>query len=152
MLIGIISDTHGFIAPSAIDVLKKTDLIIHSGDIGNPGLLKKLASIADTIAVRGNMDIEPWAQKIPKANVVQVENHFIYVLHDIEDMELDPVASGFHAVISGHTHRPELTKRDAILYINPGSVSHPRGNHPPTLALLTIDNDSMSVRHIELKI
>ena len=70
--IGVISDTHGLLRPEALTVLRGSDYIIHAGDIGDPDILKTLAEIAPVTAIRGNVDREAWARKIPSTNVLEV--------------------------------------------------------------------------------
>ena len=69
--IGIISDTHGLLRPEAERGLAGVDHIIHAGDIGDSAILKQLAEIAPVTAIRGNVDREAWARKIPSTNVLE---------------------------------------------------------------------------------
>jgi hypothetical protein len=150
-LIGVISDTHGLLRPSAIEALKGVDLIIHAGDIGRPIVIATLREIAPVFSVRGNMDRDDWARELPATEVVPCGEVLIYVLHSIDDLDLDPTASGFHAVISGHSHRPSIKQRDGVLYLNPGSAGPRRFNLPISLALLAVDGHSLDARLIELE-
>jgi putative phosphoesterase len=61
MLIGLISDTHGLLRPSALRAMQGAELIIHAGDVGDPGILEELKKIAPVVVVRGNVDIDEWA-------------------------------------------------------------------------------------------
>src|SRR5437667_7103490 len=90
MLIGVISDTHGLLRPEALSVLAGSDHIVHAGDIGDPAILDKLAEIAPVTAVRGNVDRGAWAKQFPKTNVFEVGGVSIYVLHDLQDLDLKP--------------------------------------------------------------
>jgi putative phosphoesterase len=150
-LIGVISDTHGLLRPSAMEAMKGVDLIIHAGDIGRPIVLETLREIAPVFAVRGNMDKGEWAREVPATEVVECGEVLIFVLHSIEDLDLDPAASGFHAVISGHSHRPSIKQRDGVLYLNPGSAGPRRFKLPISLALLALDGASLDARLIELE-
>src|SRR5690348_11549287 len=122
MLIGIISDTHGLLRPEALAGLQGSDHIIHAGDIGDPEILKRLSEIAPITAVRGNVDREPWAKKIPETNVLEVGGISIYVLHILESLDLKPELAGMRAVIYGHSHVPKQEIKDGVLYFNPGSA------------------------------
>src|ERR1700722_14327011 len=102
MKIGVISDTHGLLRPEALVALGDCDRIIHAGDIGDPEILAALAAIAPLTAIRGNIDREPWARKIPATSVLEVENVSIYILHNLAELDLQPEAAGFAAVIHGH--------------------------------------------------
>ena len=120
--IGLISDTHGLLRTEAIEALRASDHIVHAGDIGSPDVIERLSEIAPVTAVRGNNDHGPWASSLPETQVLRVGDAVIYVIHDIGLLDVDPAAAGFHAVISGHSHRPKITERDGVLYVNPGSA------------------------------
>ena len=53
MIVGVISDTHGLMRPSALAALAGVDLIVHAGDVGRAEVLQQLRAIAPTYAVRG---------------------------------------------------------------------------------------------------
>jgi putative phosphoesterase len=105
MRVGVISDTHGLLRPEALRALQGVELIIHSGDIGDASILAELKKIAPVFAVRGNVDTEAWAQELPVTTVVESDGASFYVLHNLRELDLRPGASGFAAVISGHTHQ-----------------------------------------------
>src|SRR5262245_6966249 len=104
--VGVISDTHGLLRPEATDALRGSELIVHAGDVGDAHVLEHLRAIAPTIAVRGNVDRGELGKSLPMTEVVAVGEVQLYVLHILEDLDLDPKAAGFTAVISGHSHRP----------------------------------------------
>lgn len=136
--IGLIADTHGLIRPAALDFLRGCERIIHAGDIGSHAVLEALAEIAPVTAVRGNIDRDPWAAGLPLTEVVQVGDRYLYVLHDLADLDLDPAAAGFHAVIAGHSHRPAHVVKDEVHYINPGSAGPRRFKLPVSLASMRV--------------
>ncbi len=140
MQIGIISDTHGLLRAEAMEALIGSNIIIHAGDIGDIKIIKALEAIAPVYAVRGNNDIGRWAEKLSSTIVIEQDNLYIYVIHDINEMDLDPKAAGFNVVISGHSHRFAKTIKDNVLYINPGGSGYKRFNLPLTVALLHINN------------
>jgi hypothetical protein len=150
MIVGVISDTHGLLRPQALAALEGSELIVHAGDVGNPHILEQLRAIAPTTAVRGNIDTGAWATSLPIAEVVQVGDVHLYVLHDLAALDLDPTAAGFAAVISGHSHRPAADVRDGVLYLNPGSAGPRRFTLPITVARLEIVGDRISHDIIEL--
>ena len=139
LTIGLISDTHGLLRPEARTALAGVDHIIHAGDIGAPGILAQLEALAPTHAVRGNNDVGPWAERIPERELIELAGVGIYVLHDLHELELDPTAAGCAVVVSGHSHRPAISTRDGVLYINPGSAGPRRFNLPVALGFLEID-------------
>src|SRR5688500_10672913 len=93
--VGLISDTHGLLRPEATECLRGSDFIIHGGDIGDPGVLRELNAIAPVTAVRGNNDKGAWAEAIPETAVLQVGEIFVYVLHNLAELDLDPATAGW---------------------------------------------------------
>jgi putative phosphoesterase len=140
-LVGLISDTHGLIRPEALNALRDSRLIIHCGDIGDPTVLEALRAIAPVHAIRGNNDKGDWARNLPEDNIVEVGGRTIYVLHNLSQLDLDPSARGFAAVVSGHSHRPVIRKQGKILFVNPGSAGPQRFKLPVTVATLAIRSD-----------
>jgi putative phosphoesterase len=138
-LLGVISDTHGLLRPEALTALQGSDYIIHAGDIGDPAILDTLAKIASVTAVRGNVDRAAWAKKIPETNVLEIDGLDIYVLHDVSQLDLKPEATGFAAVISGHSHVPRQEMRNGVLYFNPGSAGPRRFKLPVSVGRLLVE-------------
>ena len=151
-LVGVISDTHGILRPEAIAVLEGVDLIIHAGDLGKVEILEGLQGIAPVVAVRGNVDRGVWADRLPKAEVVQVGGVSLYVLHILQELDLNPVAAGFRAVISGHSHQPGMEERNGVLYLNPGSAGPRRFKLPASLALMRVRGKSVEAELIALEV
>src|SRR5262245_24750745 len=120
--VGVISDTHGLVREQAAEALRGCDLIIHAGDVGDANVLEVLRAIAPVVAVRGNNDKGAWAEALPTTEVVEVGDLYIYVLHELSELDLDPKGAGFAVVISGHSHRPSGERRNGVLYLNPGSA------------------------------
>ena len=118
--IGVISDTHGLLRAEALAALRDCDAIVHAGDIGKPEVLEQLAELAPLTAIRGNVDT--WAADLPDTAVLTLARKCFYVIHNVKELELDPRAAGFAAVISGHSHMPTSATRDGVLYLNPGSA------------------------------
>jgi hypothetical protein len=143
MVIGVISDTHGLLRPEAVEALRGSDAIIHAGDVGDPEILAKLTEIAPVTAVRGNVDTEPWARKLPETNVLEVGDVPIYVLHNIDQLDLKPEAAGFSAVIYGHSHAPHQETKNGVLFFNPGSAGPRRFKLPVSLGKLLVESGSI---------
>lgn len=148
--IGVISDTHGYLNANAVKSLEGVDLIVHAGDIDTPEVLIMLQKIAPVKAVRGNMDQGKWADELPKADFITIGKIVLFALHDVYLLDLDPAAAGIQAVIYGHSHRPQMEMIDGVMYINPGSASQPRHNHPPTVAVMSIRDRSLDIEFVEL--
>jgi|ERR1035438_133234 putative phosphoesterase len=138
MKIGVVADTHGLFRPEVALALAGVERILHLGDVGNPSILKELEKIAPVTAIRGNIDREGPCSKLPETDVVLIGGRYVYMLHDLSALHLDPVAGKFAAVLYGHTHRPDFYKRKGVLYFNPGSCGPRRFELPVTVGLLNV--------------
>ena len=150
MLIGVISDTHGLLRPEALAALQGSDRIIHAGDIGDPAILDRLAEIAPVTPVRGNVDREAWAKSIAETELLEVDGASIYILHILENLDLQPKAAGIQAVIYGHSHAPKQEMEDGVLYFNPGSAGPRRFQLPVTVGKLIVDAGKIRSEIIQL--
>jgi putative phosphoesterase len=137
--IGVISDTHGLLRPEVPAAFGGVELILHAGDIGNAEVIRQLKTIAPVVAIRGNNDTGSWARAIPETKVTRIGRLSIYMLHNLKEIDLDPLAKGFQVVISGHSHQPSIEMRSGLLFVNPGSAGPRRFKLPITVALLTVD-------------
>ncbi len=142
-VIGVISDTHNLLRPEIYSLLQGSDLIIHSGDIGSTKILEELRTIAPVIAVKGNTDKGELANSIPATEVVDIGGKFIYIIHDISQLDLEPVAAGFHAVIYGHSHKPKIEWKEGVLYLNSGSAGPKRFKLPISVAIVKVNDDDI---------
>ena len=148
-LVGVVSDTHGLARPEALSALQGVDVILHAGDVGGAHVLQALAAIAPVTAVRGNVDRDTWGRSLPETAVVELGGTLIYLLHDLDRLDLDPAAAGFHAVISGHSHLPAQSRRGRVLYLNPGSIGPRRFRLPVSLALLQVRGTTLEPRFLQ---
>jgi hypothetical protein len=148
--IGVISDTHGLLRPHAVAALRGVDRIVHAGDVGAAAVLDELAKLAPVTAVRGNNDHGPWAQRLAQTEVVEVGETSLFVLHDLGELALDPAAAGFAVVVSGHSHEPNVARRDGVLFLNPGSAGPRRFKLPIAVALLHIRGTDVEAEVVEL--
>ena len=147
----MISDTHGLVRPEALAALAGVERIVHAGDIGDQAVLDTLARVAPVTAVRGNNDRGRWAAEIPETEVVEVGGVSLYLLHDLHELDLEPRAAGFAAVISGHSHQPRLEEKDGVLYLNPGSAGPRRFKLPISLARLRIARGRVNAELVTLQ-
>ena len=149
--VGLISDTHGLLRPQAVEFLQGSDLIVHGGDICDAALLTALATIAPVIAVRGNNDHGDWAERLRASELFQVGDAFIYAIHDVAAIDIEPRAAGVQVIVSGHSHQPSIRRDDGVLYVNPGSAGPRRFRLPISVGELTIHGASVTARTIELE-
>lgn len=150
MRIGLISDTHGLLRPEAVAALQGCAQIIHAGDIGKPQVLDGLRAIAPLEAIRGNIDTADWAQVLPERLDLRIGGLILHVLHDLKQLDIDPLAAGVDVVIAGHSHKPKVERRDGVLYVNPGSAGPRRFSLPISLALLELNDGQAQVELISL--
>lgn len=148
--IGVISDTHGLLREQARDALGGVELILHAGDVGKPEVLAELGHIAPVLAVRGNVDRGEWASALPETQVTSVGGVWVYVLHDLSRLDVEPAGGGFAAVLYGHSHRAAAEVRRGVLYLNPGAAGPRRFTLPASVAILEVDDGRVGARIVEL--
>ena len=148
--VGVISDTHGLLRPEASEALAGSELIIHAGDVGGPEVLEELGRVAPVVAVRGNNDRGEWADAFADYEVVGLGETFVYVLHDLKELDIAPAPAGFRVVVSGHSHKPLAEERRGVLYLNPGSAGPRRFKLPGTVARLKLNGPDASAEIVNL--
>lgn len=149
--VGLISDTHGLLRPEAKAFLQGSDRILHAGDVCEQRILEELAAIAPVTAVRGNNDKGAWAGQLRGTELFQVGELFVYAVHDLADLDIDPHAAGVRVVVSGHSHKPRVEERDGVLYVNPGSAGPRRFTLPIAVGELLVRGRAVSARIVELR-
>ena len=150
--VGIISDTHGLLRPEAAEALQGSEFIIHAGDIGKGEIIESLSEVAPVTAVYGNIDKGETRSLYTHDAVLQVRGCYIYVLHIIDELNIDPDAAGFQVVVYGHSHKPAIERKNGVLYVNPGSAGPRRFSLPVTVARLTVSDDGVDAEILELSI
>ena len=156
MKIGVISDTHRMnrFIDKVIPYLKECDLIIHAGDnFVDSKYIHKMTNVG-MMAVRGHCDFENVEEELE----FEVENKNIFVCHGdrygvkygLEQLQEKAKEVDADIVIFGHTHTPLIKEKDNIIYINPGSVSLPRGVDYRSFVIIDISDDNMSVKEIRI--
>ena len=134
--VGLVSDTHGLLRPEARAFLLGCDTIVHGGDVG----------AAAVIAVRGNNDTGPWAARLRSTELIRVGTVFLFGVHDIDALDIEPAAAGVRIVVFGHSHRPSIEDRAGILYVNPGSCGPRRFKLPVTVGEITVSPHAVQAR------
>ncbi|HMG85983.1 MAG TPA: metallophosphoesterase family protein [Terracidiphilus sp.] len=153
MKIGVVSDTHGLLRPEVLPALAGVERILHLGDVGDPAILKSLEKLAPVTAIHGNVDRSGPCSRLPETEVLLLEGHYIYMLHDVQTLHLDPAPAKFAAVLYGHSHKPHIAHRKGVLYFNPGSCGPRRFELPVSIGLLTLEknsNPSAEIIHLDL--
>jgi len=147
--IGLISDTHGLLRKSVINALESVDCILHAGDIDFSGIIEKLRRMAPVHAVSGNMDKNSSLRHLPRFDIIDIDTIRIGLIHDQNQLDLDPAAAGISVVVHGHTHRPSIEKKDGVLFVNPGSAGPQRFKEPISIGFLHVSGDSLNPEIIE---
>jgi uncharacterized protein len=147
--VGLVSDTHGLLRPEARAFAAGCDYIIHGGDIGSAAILEQLSAMAPLIAVKGNNDRQAWAARLPETEMIRVGGVFIYVIHDISQLDIEPHAAGVQVIVSGHSHKPLIAQRGGILYVNPGSCGPRRFKLPISVGEMLVDGTKVRARTLE---
>ena len=148
--VGLVSDTHGLLRLEARAFLGGCDYIVHGGDVGDGGILDALALMAPLIAVRGNNDTQSWAARLRQTELIRVGGIFLYVIHNLEELDIDPGAAGVRVVVSGHSHKPKVEEREGILYVNPGSCGPRRFKLPICAGEITVAGTAVEARIVDL--
>ncbi len=151
-VIGVISDTHGLLRDEALTALAGSDYVIHAGDIGDEEILEALRAIAPLTVVRGNVDTQPWTQKIPHGDMLEVEGVRIYVVHDLGTLDITPAAAGVSVVVYGHSHHPDVFTRGGVIYFNPGSAGPRRFRLPVTVGRIDVQNGAARAKIVEVNL
>jgi uncharacterized protein len=151
MKIGVISDTHGLLRPEALASLRDSQRILHAGDVGSPEVLDALRRIAPVTVVRGNVDRGPWCAALPESEAVETSGVWIYLLHDLARLDLNPKAAGFGMVVYGHSHQPKMEEKEGVLYFNPGSAGPRRFRLPVSVGRVEIHAGHLSAELILLR-
>jgi len=148
--VALLSDTHGLMRAEARTFAVGCDYIIHGGDIGSAQILDELAAVAPLFAVRGNNDTQEWAAHLPETEMIRIGGAFVYVIHDLSQLDIEPHAAGVQVIVSGHSHKPLVEERDGILYVNPGSCGPRRFKLPISVGELVVAGAQVRARTIEL--
>lgn len=151
-VIGLISDTHGLVRPQALEALQDVELIIHAGDIGKPEVIGALKIVAPVVAIKGNNDTGIWAKPLPDTTLVRAGGKRLFIIHNVKELDCDPAARGYQVVVSGHSHKPSVSMRNGVLYLNPGSAGPRRFKLPVAVGKLFIQNEQVNAEIIELPV
>jgi uncharacterized protein len=151
MLIGVISDTHGLLRPEAVAALRGVEHILHAGDVGNIAILEALQEIAPVTAIRGNVDTHGACARLPATDVVELGDRLFYLVHSVNDLDINPVAAGIAMVVSGHSHKASVSVKGDVVFFNPGSAGPRRFSLPVTVGFVTVE-DGVEASVMELKV
>jgi len=126
------------------------DAIVHAGDIGDAAILDQLRQLAPVAAVRGNIDTSAWGRNLPETEMLEIGGVSLYVLHNVQELDLNPGVAGFAAVIFGQSHQPLIERRKGDLFFNPGSAGPRSFSLPISVGILTIADGMIVPQVIDL--
>lgn len=154
--IGVIGDTHGLLRREVFEAFEGIALILHAGDVGSPGILTELETIAPVTAVWGNVDgweireltTETASGETAGLRWAVAHGHRVQPAYE----RLVERFPGAGLVVHGHTHEPSLTRVGSVLLLNPGAAGPKRFGKPVTVAVVEVGADGTpSVRHLDLE-
>lgn len=148
-VIGVISDTHGLLHQGVIKLFREFDAIIHAGDVCGYGVLQGLREIAPLFAVAGNCDQPHITPGLSSFEVFTIAKTGFLLIHDLNRLDIDPLAVGARVVVHGHTHRAEIRNQGDVIYVNPGSAGPRRFDTARSVAVINISSSEIAVRIVE---
>ncbi|MDX1434801.1 MAG: metallophosphoesterase family protein [Gammaproteobacteria bacterium] len=154
--VAILSDTHGILDPRVAELVARSDVAVHAGDIGGRGVLDALAEAlaprrGALVAVRGNNDVpEKWPREdhpvleslpweaslsLPGGELVVVHGHgYGYPGREHARMRRDYAHA--RVIVYGHSHL-QCADREALPWVlNPGAAGRVRTHGGPSCWLL----------------
>ena len=148
LLVGVVSDTHGYLNPKVPELLRGVDHILHAGDIGSGEIIEELGRIAPVTAVRGNNDREGPASVYPLEVVDVLEGCRFLLIHQMKLPKGadDPALASYHdagvdVVVFGHSHIALQESRGDVLFFNPGAAGKRRFKVVPSIGFLSLEDD-----------
>jgi putative phosphoesterase len=155
MHVGLISDTHGLLRPDVLAHFERVDCILHAGDIGNPGILAELETLAPVYAVFGNTDGFDVRARVKERVAVELEGWPVLVTHGHELGSPRPAAlrdayPDARIIIYGHTHVPLVEQLGDVLVVNPGAAGPARFGLEPSVAILELTREQRGVHAVGL--
>ncbi len=158
MIIGLLSDTHGFLDERVYGHFGDCDQIWHAGDVGDVVIFNKLAAFKPLQAVYGNVDGREVRSGWPEDARFTCEGLRVWMTHIggypprynpqvLRVLRADPP----DIFVCGHTHILRVMadpKLNNLLYLNPGAAGH-HGFHK-VRTLLKFEINSGKVQHMRV--
>jgi uncharacterized protein len=148
MLVGIISDTHGYLDPRLAAAFAGVDAIVHAGDVGSEHVLELLREMAPLHAVYGNNDEKLGSLGLHLHEDFDLAGVRFHLVHQLPHAKPEP---GTRVVVFGHSHKTLIDERGNVLYVNPGAAGRAGFHRLQTVALLRIERAAVTeCRIVEL--
>ena len=150
MLIGVVSDTHGYLDPRVPELLRGVDHILHAGDIGDAAIIGQLSTIAPVTTVRGNNDRTGPASLFPEEVTLKLAGRTVYLTHQVKVPKEPGDAgnttysdAGIDVVVFGHSHIALQKTVGSVLFFNPGAAGKRRFKLVPSIGILELGKDKV---------
>ena len=155
MLIGVLSDTHGYFHPALPEVLAGADLILHAGDVGDPAILDGLQAVAPVRAVFGNVDGHDVRSRWPEEERFEAGGLAFWMTHIAgrpgrwqrglgRRLAEGQDGSGPPDVfVCGHSHILQIERvagLGGMLFLNPGAAGREGFHQKKTCVRLSVEN------------
>ena len=152
-VVGILSDTHGYVHPNLFSYLSDVDLIIHAGDVGTIDVIDALRPLAPVQAVWGNIDGWDIRHEFPEHNTFSFAGVSFWVTHIAGKPSAWQRGMGNalkseppDVFICGHSHILQIERVKSLqnmLYINPGAAGRQGFHQVKTLVRLIIEDEKV---------
>ena len=149
MILGIVSDTHGWVHPHLASELAGVDLILHAGDVGPASVLEPLEAVAPVVGVWGNIDGPPVRGRFAEHARFEADGLRVWMTHIGGHpgrwargigpaLRADPPG----LFVCGHSHILRVERVPALggmLYVNPGAAGRQGFQRVKTCVRLTVE-------------
>ncbi len=153
----MLSDSHGDLTmgKKALLQMGQVDLVLHAGDHYADAVKLSPFTKAQIIGVRGN--VEPLREG-PEELLLEYEGvriflthgHLYHVKFSLHKLFYKAKEAQTHVVVFGHTHHALKGEEEGILFLNPGSVSRPRGPLGHSYAILELKDGMVTAEILEI--
>lgn len=157
----VVADSHSTPHPRALELVAREAPvhILHAGDIGDLAVVDRLAEIAPTTAVRGNIDARtPGLPDVVRVHVDDGARSLleILLLHiAVNGPRLRGEAaslareSGASLVVCGHSHVPFVGSDRGLVMFNPGSIGPRRFHLPILFGVIDVTPEKIRLEHVD---
>lgn len=163
LLIGVISDTHGYLDPDIPPIFKGVDRIIHLGDIGHPYILKRLEKIAPLTVIRGNHEPPQIMKSYSTYLYVELNGIKTLLTHGFisTGWEVFEIMAGdfikeiidqkVELIMHGHVHSPYIKEYRGIYIFCPGYAGEDLSEPGRSVGLIRLDKGKIDAEILHLR-